>query len=146
MSPEERETLILQYAHLVRYVVGRIMVELPRHVDRDDLIGHGTIGLIRAVDKFDPRRGVKFETYAISVIRGAVLEALRQDDWVFIPPHEGPAINKTTKTELGNSDTDQLYDLSQDIGQVRNVAAEHGDIVRDMAARLKNIRQGHSTR
>lgn len=82
MSPEEREALILQYAHLVRYVVGRIMVELPRHVDRDDLIGHGTIGLIRAVDKFDPRRGVKFETYAISVIRGAVLEALRQEDWV----------------------------------------------------------------
>jgi len=81
MSADEREALILQYAHLVRYVVGRIMVELPRHVDRDDLIGHGVIGLIRAVDKFDPRRGVKFETYAISVIRGAVLESLRQGDW-----------------------------------------------------------------
>lgn len=82
MAPEEREQLILQYAHLVRYVVGRIMVELPRHVDRDDLISNGVIGLIRAVDKFDRRRGVKFETYAISVIRGAVLEALRQEDWV----------------------------------------------------------------
>ncbi len=78
----EREALILEYAHLVRYVVGRIMVELPAHVDRDDLISHGTIGLIKAVDRFDPRRGVKFETYAIAVIRGAVLEALRQEDWV----------------------------------------------------------------
>jgi RNA polymerase sigma factor FliA len=78
----EREALILEYAHLVRYVVGRIMVELPAHVDRDDLVSHGTIGLIKAVDRFDPRRGVKFETYAIAVIRGAVLEALRQEDWV----------------------------------------------------------------
>jgi RNA polymerase sigma factor FliA len=78
----EREALILEYAHLVRYVVGRIMVELPNHVDRDDLVSHGTIGLIKAVDRFDPRRGAKFETYAIAVIRGAVLEALRQEDWV----------------------------------------------------------------
>ena len=122
MSPEEREALILQYAHLVRYVVGRIMVELPRHVDRDDLVGHGTIGLIRAVDKFDPRRGVKFETYAISVIRGAVLESLRQGDWV---PR---SIRDKTKrieealrvleTELGRPPTDeevaQALDLTID--------------------------------
>jgi RNA polymerase sigma factor for flagellar operon FliA len=82
MPDAEREALILEYAHLVRYVVGRIMVELPAHVDRDDLVSHGTIGLIKAVDRFDASRGVKFETYAIAVIRGAVLEALRQDDWV----------------------------------------------------------------
>lgn len=82
MPQPEREAAILEYAHLVRYVVGRIMVELPSHVDRDDLISHGTIGLIKAVDRFDSSRGVKFETYAIAVIRGAVLEALRQDDWV----------------------------------------------------------------
>jgi len=82
MPETEREALILEYAHLVRYVVGRIMVELPAHVDRDDLVSHGTIGLIKAVDRYDPGRGVKFETYAIAVIRGAVLEALRQEDWV----------------------------------------------------------------
>lgn len=82
LPESDRESLILEYAHLVRYVVGRIMVELPAHVDRDDLVSHGTIGLIKAVDRFDARRGVKFETYAIAVIRGAVLEALRQEDWV----------------------------------------------------------------
>ncbi len=71
---------------------------------------------------------------------------LRQDDWVFIPPHDGPAVNKLTNTELGNAPEPQLYDLSADLGQVRNVAADHGDIAQRMSARLEQIIASKQTR
>ena len=72
-----REQLILQYAPLVKYVVGRTSVGLPGGVSSEDLISYGTIGLIQAVDRFDPSVGVKFETYAIRRIRGSILDAIR---------------------------------------------------------------------
>ncbi len=75
-----RERLICQYAPLVKYVVDRLRLSLPPGVDRDDLLGYGTIGLIEAVDRFDPQRGVKFETYAILRIRGSIIDALRKLD------------------------------------------------------------------
>lgn len=71
---------------------------------------------------------------------------LRRHDWVFIPPHEGPAMNSHTHTELGNLPVAQLYDLSKDIGQIRNVAERHAEIVNGMAARLVEIREGERTR
>lgn len=77
-----REQLILQYAPLVRYVVGRLAVTLPATIDQDDLYGYGVIGLIHAVERFSPERGVKFETYAITRIRGAIIDELRSQDWV----------------------------------------------------------------
>ncbi len=77
-----REQLILQYAPLVRYVVGRLAVTLPPTTDQEDLYGYGLIGLIQAVEKFSPERGVKFETYAITRIRGSIIDALRSQDWV----------------------------------------------------------------
>ncbi|MBN1672599.1 MAG: arylsulfatase [Kiritimatiellae bacterium] len=70
----------------------------------------------------------------------------RKGDWVFIPPHDGPAMNTNTNIELGNSPDPQLYDLSQDIGQIRNVAAERPELAADMAARLEAIRKGARTR
>jgi arylsulfatase A-like enzyme len=70
----------------------------------------------------------------------------RRGEWVFIPPYAGPAINVPTNTELGNSPQPQLYDLSLDIGQIRNVAAERSDMVGRMAARLKDILAGRRTR
>lgn len=79
---EAREQLILRYASLVKYVAGRIAVGLPRSVDFDDLLSYGVFGLIDAVEKFDPRREVKFETYAIARIRGAILDGLRSTDWI----------------------------------------------------------------
>lgn len=72
--------MICQYAPLVKYVVDRLRLSLPPSVDRDDLLGYGAIGLIEAVDRFDPNRGVKFETYAILRIRGSILDALRKLD------------------------------------------------------------------
>jgi len=81
-NPRMREQLIVQYAPLVKFVVDRLRLMLPPSLDRDDLIGYGTIGLIEAIDRFDPSRGVKFESYAVSRIRGAILDALRTLDIV----------------------------------------------------------------
>jgi arylsulfatase A-like enzyme len=71
---------------------------------------------------------------------------LRQNEWVFIPPHDGPAVNVNTNTELGNAPEAQLFNLCMDIGQIKNVAVEHGEIVARMSARLEGILAGKQTR
>lgn len=81
-SQEFRRQLIERFAHLVTITAGRLLGPLPSGVERDDLISSGILGLIKAVDQYDPDRGIKFETYAITLIRGAILEMLRGDDWV----------------------------------------------------------------
>jgi RNA polymerase sigma factor for flagellar operon FliA len=78
---ESRAALVLHYAGLVRYVVVRLAADLPASVDYDDLVQAGVIGLMDAIDKFEPERGLKFETYAVLRIRGAVLDDLRAQDW-----------------------------------------------------------------
>ncbi len=77
-----RDALILHYSPLVKFVAGRVGVGLPRNVEQSDLISYGIFGLIDAIDKFDLERGYKFETYAISRVRGAILDELRALDWV----------------------------------------------------------------
>jgi RNA polymerase sigma factor FliA len=81
-DPKLRERIIVQYAPLVKYVVGRLAINLPTIVDSDDVISYGTMGLIDAVERFDPTRGIKFETYAIARIRGAIIDALRSLDQI----------------------------------------------------------------
>lgn len=76
-DPQTREALILQYTPLVKYVIGRMAINIPSILDSDDIVAYGTIGLIAAVDRFDPQRGVKFQSYAIARIRGSILDALR---------------------------------------------------------------------
>ena len=76
-----REALVLNYSYLVSITAGRIVANPPPNLEREDLLSAGIIGLIKAVDQFDPSRNVKFETYAISLIRGAILETLRDQDW-----------------------------------------------------------------
>ncbi|MEM7321909.1 MAG: RNA polymerase sigma factor WhiG [Actinomycetota bacterium] len=78
----DRDELIVYYAPLVKYVASRIAAGLPQTVDQSDLVSYGMFGLIDAITKFDPERGFKFETYAISRIKGAVLDELRAIDWV----------------------------------------------------------------
>uniref|UniRef100_A0A7V3YF88 FliA/WhiG family RNA polymerase sigma factor n=1 Tax=Candidatus Caldatribacterium californiense TaxID=1454726 RepID=A0A7V3YF88_9BACT len=75
-----REKLLEHYLFLVRIVVGRILYLLPPYIDREDLEGYGILGLLQALDRFEPRRGVRFETYALSRIRGAILDYLRSLD------------------------------------------------------------------
>ena len=81
-GPEARAELINHYSYLVKITAGRLVTSLPGGMDREDLIGAGVIGLVKSVDQFDPTRDVKFETYAIALIRGAILEMLRDEDWV----------------------------------------------------------------
>ena len=77
-----RDRLILTYAPLVKYVAGRLGSGLPAHVDDEDLVSYGLLGLISAIERYDPTRDIKFETYAIARIRGSILDELRSLDWV----------------------------------------------------------------
>ncbi len=77
-----RDQLIVEYSPLAKYVAARIAVGLPRTIEQADLVSYGMFGLIDAIEKFDTTRNVKFETYAIRRIRGAVIDELRSMDWV----------------------------------------------------------------
>ncbi len=79
---DARDQLILNYSALVKYVAGRVAVGLPKNVEQSDLVSYGIFGLIDAIEKFQPERGYKFETYAIARIKGAILDELRSIDWV----------------------------------------------------------------
>lgn len=77
-----REQLILHYSPLVKYVAGRVSVGLPANVEQADFVSSGIFGLMDAIEKFDPSRSIKFETYAITRIRGAMIDELRALDWI----------------------------------------------------------------
>lgn len=79
---EDRHFLIEKYAPLVKYVAGKVAHNMPSNVDFDDLIGFGTFGLLDAIEKFDPDKGIKFKTYGITRIRGQIYDELRSLDWV----------------------------------------------------------------
>jgi RNA polymerase sigma factor for flagellar operon FliA len=81
-DPWARDRLIVHYSPLVKFVAGRVGAGLPNSVDPGDLVSAGVFGLIDAVERFDPARGVKFETFAVPRIRGAVFDGLRSLDWV----------------------------------------------------------------
>src|SRR5215216_3639618 len=81
-SPANRDRLVLHYAPLVKYVAGRVGTGLPAHVDLADLVQSGILGLVDAIERFEPDRGLKFETYAMQRIRGTILDDLRAQDWV----------------------------------------------------------------
>ncbi|HZK19104.1 MAG TPA: RNA polymerase sigma factor WhiG [Treponemataceae bacterium] len=81
-SPQLRDAFIRQYMPLVKYVAGRVSVGMPGNVEYDDLVGFGQFGLLDAINKYDPEKNVKFKTYAVTRIRGAIFDELRQLDWV----------------------------------------------------------------
>jgi RNA polymerase sigma factor for flagellar operon FliA len=81
-DPGVRDRLILTYAPLVKYVAGRLGSGLPAHVEEGDLVSYGLLGLIGAIERYDPARDIKFETYAIARIKGAIIDELRALDWV----------------------------------------------------------------
>jgi RNA polymerase sigma factor for flagellar operon FliA len=113
-----RDELITRYAPLVKYVSGRVAVNLPKSVEEGDLIGYGTLGLIDAIERFDPGRGVKFETYAIARIRGSMIDGLRAMDWVPVSVrHRNRQIETTVRdleNRLGRSATDQ--EVAEELG------------------------------
>ena len=72
-----RDELVVRYAPLVKYVIGRMAISLPAAMDSDDVLSAGTVGLLHAIDRFDPDQGVRFETYALQRIRGAIIDTIR---------------------------------------------------------------------
>ncbi len=77
-----KDKLILKYLPLVKYVAGKVAIGMPKKIEFDDLEGYGVIGLLDAIDKFDPNRNTKFKTYGITRIRGAIFDELRAIDWI----------------------------------------------------------------
>ncbi len=81
-DPKIRDLFVRQYAPLVKYVAGKVAMGMPHNVEFDDLVGFGVFGLFDAIKKFDPDKHVKFKTYAVTRIRGAIFDELRSIDWV----------------------------------------------------------------
>ncbi|MCR5217235.1 RNA polymerase sigma factor WhiG [Treponema sp.] len=81
-APAIRDKIIRQYMPLVKYVAGKVSTGMPDSVEFDDLVGFGQFGLLDAINKFDPDKNVKFKTYAVTRIRGAIFDELRELDWV----------------------------------------------------------------
>jgi RNA polymerase sigma factor for flagellar operon FliA len=82
IPPSLKEQIVLEHTPLIRYIVNRIAVRLPSHIDLDDLHNTGVIGLMDAIEKYDPEKNCKFKTYAEFRIKGAILDQLRSLDWV----------------------------------------------------------------
>jgi len=106
-----RERLVLAYAPLVKYVSGRMASGLPSHVEEADLISYGLLGLISAIERFEPERQIKFETFAITRIKGSIIDELRSLDWVprsvRSRAREIEKANATLENELQRAPTDQ---------------------------------------
>lgn len=107
---QARDALILHYGPLVRFVAGRVSAGLPHSVEQADVESYGVFGLIDAIDKFDPGRSIKFETYAVARVKGAIIDELRSIDWV---PRSVRAKAKAVErayakleTDLGRTPTD----------------------------------------
>jgi RNA polymerase sigma factor FliA len=106
-----RERLVLAYAPLVKYVAGRMSSGLPSHVEEADLISYGLLGLISAIERFDPAREIKFETFAITRIKGSIIDELRSLDWVprsvRTKAREIEKVNAKLEHQLHRAPTDQ---------------------------------------
>ncbi len=104
-----RDTLIVQYIYLVRYVVGRVKISLPVTISIEDIAGYGVEGLINAIERFSPQKNTRFETYALIRVRGAILDHIRSED--FLPRSVRKKIKdvkqaaETLKQELGRVPT-----------------------------------------
>ena len=122
-----RDQLIVQYSPLVKYVAGRVGVGLPQNVEQADLVSYGMFGLIDAIEKFDPARGFKFETYAMSRIKGAILDELRSMDWVPRSVRsKARGIERAyakLESDLHRSPTDEelALELEMEVGELQDV-------------------------
>jgi len=110
-NPAIREAFIKQYAPLVKYVAGKVAVGMPNNVEFDDLVGYGVFGLLDAIDKYDPDKNVKFKTYAVTRIRGAIFDELRLIDFVPRSVRQKTREIETTisslEAQLGRTASDQ---------------------------------------
>ena len=130
-----RERLILHYSPLVKYVAGRVSVGLPATIEQADLVSYGIFGLIDAIEKFDIERQIKFETYAINRIRGAIIDELRAIDWIprsvrfkareverALGELEGRLLRPPSDAELAEELGVSLDDLQETLNQINLVS------------------------
>lgn len=127
---EARNRLVVQYSPLVKFVAGRVRSGLPPAVEQADLVSDGVIGLMDAIDKFEPERGLQFQTYAVSRIRGAIVDGLRASDWVPRSVREKirdiDAAHAKLEKELGRapSDSEVAEELSISVAELRKVYSQ----------------------
>jgi RNA polymerase sigma factor FliA len=125
-KPEYRDELIVKHLFLVKFVVGRIGTLLPSHVKLEDLYSSGVTGLVKAVEKFDPTKNSKFESYAILLIKGAIIDELRELDWIPRSIHQKANLiasaQETLQRKLGRDPTDS--ELSEHLGVTEEDFAE----------------------
>ena len=137
-----RDRLILTYAPLVKYVAGRLGSGLPAHVDEGDLVSYGLLGLIGAIERYDPARDVKFETYAMARIKGQIIDELRSMDWVprsvrARARHIERAIGEL-EARLGRAPTDE--EIAKKLGVTEEELEESlGEIARSSIAALDEL-------
>jgi RNA polymerase sigma factor for flagellar operon FliA len=122
-----RERLVLAYSPLVKYVAGKMGSGLPSYVDDADLISYGLTGLINAIERFEPSREIKFETYAMSRIKGSIIDELRSMDWVprsvRMRAREFERANAKLEHKLHRAPTDQ--ELADELGVTPDELQEH---------------------
>lgn len=126
-----REELILKYTYLVKFVAGRLYASYGNNVEFDDLMSYGIFGLIDAIDKFDYSRGVKFETYAQLRIRGAIIDQLREMDWL-------PRSVRQKSKELEKA----YYELENKLGRPatdEEMAESYGMTLQEFQKKIQNI-------
>jgi len=145
-----RDGLVMHYIHLVRYAVSRLPLNLPSSISTDDLMSFGTIGLLEAVKRFDPSRGLKFETYATNRIRGEIIDQLRSQDWV---PRGVRKRNKllmetitTLEVELGRnpSETEIATALGITKAKLQTILAESTQLMLSLDEQLSSDSDGSS--
>ena len=124
-----REQLVLAYSPLVKFVAGRMSSGLPAHIEESDLISYGLLGLIGAIERFDPKREIKFETFAVSRIKGSIIDELRSLDWVprsvRAKAREIEAAQTKLEHDLGRVPTDQEVAESLDVARSRANRSRH---------------------
>lgn len=125
-DPKIRDVFVKQYAPLVKYVAGKVAMGMPHNVEFDDLVGFGVFGLFDAIKKFDPDKHVKFKTYAVTRIRGAIFDELRSIDWV---PRS--VRQKTREIE------DTIHRLESSLGRV----VSDQEIADDMRISMKDFQK-----
>ncbi len=124
-SVSERDQQILDHLPLLHYIVGRMALEIPGHIDRDDLLGFGMVGLISAADSFDASRGLKFSTYAYPKMRGAILDELRRMD--FLPRSRREKVRLLDRTIAKLEQEKGTPPTPEEIGEALDISLDELD-------------------
>ena len=133
----DRDQLILDHVPLLRHIAGRMSLDIPGSVDREDLVGYGMVGLIGAADAWDASRGLKFSTFAYTKIRGAILDELRRMD--FLPRGRREKVREMDRA---------VHELEQELGErptPEQVAESLGLSIDDVSEIMLSARSAHET-